>query len=80
MLIVSTLGRLVPPLSPLAHEVRGDPMIYCAILCIASIPQSGDFSGAILGVRSVALLHGGIMVGVREVKETAILIKCTFCD
>ncbi len=28
-----------------------------AILCIALIPQSGDSSGAILGVRSVALLH-----------------------
>ena len=28
-----------------------------AILCIALNPQSGDFSGAILGVRSVALLH-----------------------
>ena len=58
---LSTLGRLVPPLSPLAHEVRGDPMIYCAILCIASIPQSGDSSGAILGVRSVALLHLGLL-------------------
>ena len=51
----------MPPLSPLAHEVRGDPMIYCAILCIASIPQSGDSSGAILGVRSVALLHLGLL-------------------
>ena len=29
----------------------------CAILCIALNPQSGDSSGAILGVRSVALLH-----------------------
>ena len=28
-----------------------------AILCVALIPQSGDSSGAILGVRSVALLH-----------------------
>ena len=28
-----------------------------AILCIALFPQSGDASGAILGVRSVALLH-----------------------
>ena len=28
-----------------------------AILCIALNPQSGDSSGAILGVRSVALLH-----------------------
>ena len=28
-----------------------------AILCIALNPQSGDSSGATLGVRSVALLH-----------------------
>ena len=28
-----------------------------AILCIALFPQNGDSSGAILGVRSVALLH-----------------------
>ena len=28
-----------------------------AILCIALSPQSGDSSGAILGVRSVALLQ-----------------------
>ena len=27
------------------------------ILCIALTPQTGDSSGAILGVRSVALLH-----------------------
>ena len=47
----------MPPLSPLTHEVRGDPIIYSAILCIALFPQSGDSSGAILGVRSVALLH-----------------------
>ena len=40
-----------------------------AILCIALFPQSGDSSGAILGVRSVALLHvidsgktGGIII------------------
>ena len=32
-----------------------------AILCIASIPQSGDSSGAILGVRSIALLHLGLL-------------------
>ena len=47
--------------------------IYSAILCIALNPQSGDFSGAILGVRSVALLHSGIGEDIREVKETAIL-------
>ena len=28
-----------------------------AILCVAFIPQNGDFSDATLGVRSVALLH-----------------------
>ena len=33
-----------------------------AILCIALNPQSGDSSGAILGVRSVALLHGCLSV------------------
>ena len=26
----STLERHVPPLSPLTHEVRGDPIIYIA--------------------------------------------------
>ena len=31
------------------------------ILCIALNPQSGYFSGAILGVRSVALLHLGLL-------------------
>ena len=35
----------------------GPPNIYSAVLCIALFPQSGDSSGAILGVRSVALLH-----------------------
>ena len=35
----------------------GPHNIYSAILCIALFPQSGDSSGAILGVRSVALLH-----------------------
>ena len=53
-----------------AYPVRHYPVAIrlrtrkgCAILCIAPSPQSGDSSGAILGVRSVALLH---------------LIKCTF--
>ena len=47
-----------------AYPVRHYPVAIrlrtrkgCAILCIALNPQSGDFSGAILGVRSVALLH-----------------------
>ena len=35
----------------------GPHNIYSAILCIALNPQSRDSSGAILGVRSVALLH-----------------------
>ena len=35
----------------------GPHNIYSTILCIALNPQSGDSSGAILGVRSVALLH-----------------------
>ena len=37
----------------------GPHNIYSAVLCIALFPQSGDSSGAILGVRSVALLHLG---------------------
>ena len=41
------LMRLVPPLSPLAHEVRGDPMIYCAILC----------SHYLLSVGTLRVLH-----------------------
>ena len=50
-----------------AYPVRHYPIAIrlrtrkgCAILCIALNPQSGDFSGAILGVRSVALLHLGL--------------------
>ena len=70
----------MPPLSPLTHEVRGDPIIYCAILCIALNPQSGDFSGAILEVPFKALLHGKMREGIREVKEMPILIKRTFPD
>ena len=44
----------------------------CAILCIALNPQSGDSSGAILGVRSVALLHvidSGKIRGLGELGE-----------
>ena len=37
-------------------KLVGDP-VGRAVLCIALFPQSGDSSGAILGVRSVALLH-----------------------
>ena len=50
-----------------AYPVRHYPIAIrlrtrkgCAILCIALNPQSGYFSGAILGVRSVALLHLGL--------------------
>ena len=57
----------------------------------APFPQCGDTSGASLGVRSVALLHallsvvsrlslGGMRQGIREVKETAILINSIFED
>ena len=46
---------------------------FLFILYIALFPYYGDSSGAILGVRSVALLHGKIGEGIREVKETAIL-------
>ncbi len=45
--------------------------IYSAILCIALNPQSGDSSGAILGVRSVALLHP---------KHTSKILKPPLCD
>ena len=41
----------------------GPHNIYSAILCIALNPQSGYFSGAILGVRSVALLHLALLLG-----------------
>ena len=40
-----------------------------AILCIALFPQSGDSSGAILGVRSVALLHVIDRGKIRKLKE-----------
>ena len=53
-----------------AYPVRHYPIAMrlrtrkgCAILCIALNPQSGYFSGAILGVRSVALLHLGLLYG-----------------
>ena len=53
-----------------AYPVRHYPIAIrlrtrkgCAILCIALNPQSGYFSGAILGVRSVALLHLGLLLG-----------------
>ena len=55
-------GRAYPVLHyPIAIRLRDRE--GRAILCIASIPQSGDSSGAILGVRSVALLHLGLLYG-----------------
>ena len=84
--ILHTIGGRAYPVrhNPLAIRLRtrnstphqftklvGDP-VGCDILGIALNPQSGDFSGAILGVRSVALLHGEIRQGIREVKEIAI--------
>ena len=58
-----------------AYPVRHYPLAMrlrtrkgCAILCIALFPQSGDSSGAILGVRSVALLHSRSSQGCRSVK------------
>ena len=55
---------ILHPIGGRAYPVRHYPIAIrlrtrkgCAILCIALNPQSGDSSGAILGVRSVALLH-----------------------
>ena len=38
-------------------KLVGAKKIYRAFLCITLNPQSGDSSGVMLGVRSVALLH-----------------------
>ena len=38
-------------------KLVGAQKIYRAFLCITLNPQSGDSSGVMLGVRSVALLH-----------------------
>ena len=78
--ILHTIGGRAYPVRHYPIAIRLRDRKGRAILCIALNPQSGDFSGAILGVRSVALLHGGIRQGIREVKERAILIKRTFCD
>ena len=60
---------------------------FLFILCIALFPYYGDSSGAILKVPFKALLHLSefsrlsvrkIGEGIREVKETAILINSTF--
>ena len=71
-----------------AYPVRHYPIAIrlrtrkgCAILCIALNPQSGYFSGAILGVRSVALLHLGLLPeGDREGTTGRNLKKCTQID
>ena len=52
-----TLGGRAYPVRHYPIAVRLRDRKGHAILCIALNPQSGDFSGAILGVRSVALLH-----------------------
>ena len=54
-----TLGGRAYPVRHYPVAIRLRTRKGCAILCIALNPQSGDFSGAILGVRSVALLHLG---------------------
>ena len=53
-----TLGGRAYPVRHYPVAIRLRTRKEYAILCIALNPQSGDFSGAILGVRSVALLHG----------------------
>ncbi len=70
-----TLGGRAYPVRHYPVAIRLRTRKGCAILCIVLNPQSGDFSGAILGVRSVALLHGKMRQGIREGKERAILIK-----
>ena len=78
MLTYHTLGGRAYPVRHYPIAVRLRDRKGRAILCIALNPQSRNFSGAILGVRSVALLHGGIGQGIREVKEMAILTKVLF--
>ena len=55
-----TLGGSAYPVRHYLVAIRLRDREGRAILCIAPIPQSGDSSGAILGVRSVALLHLGL--------------------
>ena len=52
-----TIGGRAYPVRHYPIAVRLRDRKGRAILCIALNPQSGDSSGAILGVRSVALLH-----------------------
>ena len=58
-----TLGGRAYPVRYYPIAIRLRTRKRCAILCIALNPQSGYFSGAILGVRSVALLHLGLYKG-----------------
>ena len=57
--ILHTIGGRAYPVRHYPLAIRLRTREEYAILCIALNPQSGDFSGAILGVRSVALLHLG---------------------
>lgn len=70
-----------------AINVRLLRWVYCSLRQIIAVnllfyvracPHSGDYSGTSLGVRSVALLHDEMGEGIREGKETAILIKVLF--
>ena len=55
--ILHTIGGRAYPVRHYPIAIRLRTRKGCAILCIALNPQSGDSSGAILGVRSVALLQ-----------------------
>ena len=79
-----TIGGRAYPVRHYPIAVRLRDRKGRAILCIALNPQSGDFSGAILGVRSVALLHLGLLPEIdredsieNNLKNRAILVKGT---
>ena len=67
-----TLGGRAYPVRHYPVAIRLRTRKGCAILCIALNPQSGDFSGAILGVRSVALLHLRKVFFIGEKREVRI--------
>ena len=84
-LFLSNTKNQTTPIGGRAYPVRHYPIAVrlrtrkgYAILCIASFPQSGDSSDAILEVPFKALLHGGIRQCIREVNEIGILIKSIF--